>query len=280
MRDIHPTAIIDSRAELMDDVAVQAYCIIEGPVQIGRGTIVRAHTHLQGPTKIGEDCRIGPAAYVGLPPQHRTADATIGELIVGDRVEIRETATVHRSINLGADDATRIGNDCYIMAGAHVGHDSVLGEFVTLANAVLLGGHVRIDSRAFIGGGVTVHQHVRIGRLVIVGGNEIVTQDVLPFAAIRGGGMRGFNAIGCRRASLGTEAILAIRAFYRAVRCCRTISTALGELDAIARERPEIREILDFVSKSKRGILPAASARWGRQAKLVGGNGAGDDDAD
>jgi UDP-N-acetylglucosamine acyltransferase len=217
---------------------------------------------------------------VGLPPQHRTVDGSIGELIVGDRVEIRETATVHRSSRAGADHATRIGDDCYIMAAAHVGHDSVLGEFVTLANAVLLGGHCRIGSRAFIGGGVTVHQYVNIGRLVIVGGNEIVTQDVLPFAAVRGGGMRGFNAIGCRRASLGPETILAIRAFYRAVRCCRTISMALRELGAVALDRPEMMEIVDFVAKSKRGILPSASARWGRQAKLVGGNGAGEDDAD
>jgi UDP-N-acetylglucosamine acyltransferase len=268
MREIHPTAIVDRRAELMDHVKVQAYCIIEGAVQIGRGSIIRPHSQLQGPTRIGEDCRIGPAAYVGLPPQHRTADAAAGELIIGDRVEIRETATVHRSISAGADHATRIGDDCYIMAGAHVGHDSVLGEFVTLANAALLGGHCRIGARAFIGGGATLHQGVRVGRLAIIGGNEIITQEVLPFATVRGGGLRGFNSIGCKRAHLCSESMLAIRAFYRGVRRCRTIGAAVLSLDDRLLEGLEIKEILDFIAKAKRGILPSATARWG--PKLAG----------
>jgi UDP-N-acetylglucosamine acyltransferase len=273
MREIHPTAIVDRRAELMDHVQVQAYCIIEGAVQIGRGTVIRPHSVLQGPARIGEDCRIGPAAYVGLPPQHRTADAGAGELIVGDRVEIRETATVHRSITAGTDHATRIGNDCYIMAGAHVGHDCVLGENVTLANAVLLGGHCRIGNRVFVGGGAALHQHVRVGRLAIVGGNEIVTQEVLPFAAIRGGGMRGFNSIGCRRSRMCPEAMLALRAFYRAVRRCRTIGAAILELDPLQLKCLEIREILDFAALAKRGILPAACARWAGRAKLAVSDG-------
>src|SRR5689334_16133299 len=106
MHRLHPTAIVDPLAQIGDDVSRGAYSIIRGPVRIGDGTIIHEHTHLHDKTTIGRACQIGPAAYVGLAPQHLRADPTVGQLIVGDHVIIRETATIHRSTVAGADHAT------------------------------------------------------------------------------------------------------------------------------------------------------------------------------
>src|SRR4051812_38060048 len=140
---IHATAIVDPRARLSAGVDVGPYCVIEGRVEIGPGTIVSAHSVIRGHTVIGASCRIGPAAYVGMDPQHLRFDSSNGEtsLVIGDEVIIRETATLHRSMRPGFDHATRVGDRCFVMAAAHVGHDCRVGNDVVLANAVLLAGH-------------------------------------------------------------------------------------------------------------------------------------------
>jgi len=153
MSSIHPTEIVDPAAQLADDVQVGAYSIIKGPVNVGPGTVIHEHSHLHGQTTIGSHCQIGPAAFVGLQPQHLRADLEIGQLVIGDHVIIRETATIHRATTAGEGHATRIGSHCFIMGGVHIGHDCVLGDHVIAANGVLLGGHCEIGARAFLGGG-------------------------------------------------------------------------------------------------------------------------------
>jgi UDP-N-acetylglucosamine acyltransferase len=261
MAKIHPTAIVDPQAEFGEDVSIGAYSIIKGAVQIGRGTIIHEHTHLGGKSRIGEHCEIGPAAYVGLPPQHLKADRNIGQLIVGNHVTIRETATVHRAIHAGEEKATRIGDNCFIMGGVHIAHDCVIGQSVVIANSALLGGHCQIFDQAFLGGGAALHQFVRVGRLAIVGGNEAVTQEVLPFAAIRDRGMRGYNAIGCRRAGMNRETIAAIRAVFRSFHSHRLPEKAIEEIRANVPDLPELREMLAFISSVKRGIVPSVGGR-------------------
>jgi len=261
MANIHPTALVDPRAELASDVMIGAYAIIKGAVHIGTGSVIHEHTHVHGRTYIGERCEIGPTAFVGLKPQHLRADPNIGELVVGNDVTIRETTTVHRSITAGREHATRIGDKCFIMGGVHIAHDCDLGQSVILANGVLLGGHCQIADRAFLGGGCALHQFVRVGRLAIIGGNEAVTQDVLPFAAIRDRGMRGYNAVGCRRAGMTRESIHAIRAAYRSLHSHRLIDRAVEEIRRSVTDVPEVRELRDFIVSSKRGIVPSVAGR-------------------
>jgi len=261
MAKIHPTALVDSGVELAPDVSIGAYSIIKGPVSIGAGTIIHEHTHVQGKTRIGQQCKIGPAAYVGLPPQHLKADPEVGALIIGDGVIIRETASVHRAIHAGEENATRVGNNCFIMGGAHIGHDCVLGHSVIMANAALLGGHCRIGDQAFLGGGVGLHQFVRVGRLAIIGGKEVVTQEVLPFAAVRDRGLRGYNAIGCKRAGMSREVIAAIRGVFRCIHAHRLIENAVEEIRLTVPDLPEVRELLDFIATAKRGIVPSVGGR-------------------
>src|SRR5947208_2935539 len=124
MPTIHPTAIIDPRARLAGDVRVGPYAVIEGNVTIGPGTRVGPHTIINGSTIIGSRCRIGPAAYVGLDPQHLGYDGGETWLMIGDETIIREGASVHRSLKPGQENPTRVGNKCFLMGGAHVGHDA------------------------------------------------------------------------------------------------------------------------------------------------------------
>jgi UDP-N-acetylglucosamine acyltransferase len=257
--EIHPTAILDRRVELADGVRVGPYCVIDGRVQIGAGTAIEPHSMIRGHTVIGAHCRIGPAAHVGFDPQHLRFDPSAGEtsLVIGDGVVIREGASLHRSLKPGLENATRVGDRCYLMADAHVGHDCRLESDVILANAVLLGGHVTVGARAFMGGGSGVHQFCRIGRLVIVRGNEAVTRDVPPFAAVMYDGLKGYNAVGCRRAGIPRDGIKAIRAAYQCLHTHRTTSDAVRAIQSIEPRTPELCELLDFIATTKRGIQPS-----------------------
>jgi UDP-N-acetylglucosamine acyltransferase len=260
MVNIHPTALVDPRAQLGDGVSIGGYSIIKGPVRIGPGTVIHEQTHVQGNTVIGKDCQIGPAAFVGLPPQHLRADLEVGQLIIGDNVIIRETASIHRATHPGEENATRVGNHCFIMGGVHVAHDCRLDEHVIAANCALLGGHCQIGESAFLGGGCTLHQFVRVGRLAIIAGNEAASQDIPPFASMRYGGLKAYNARGCQRAELSHAAIRAIRRAYHCLHNHRIVSAALDEIRETVPDLPEIRELVEFITSSKRGIVPSMTA--------------------
>ena len=261
MPRIHPTAIVSRDAQLADDVEVGAYAILDGPVRLGAGTVVLPHSHVLGKTTVGDRCRIGPAAYVGTPPQHLTADPDAGSLVVGDDVVIRETATLHRSAKAGdgngAVGATRVGDRVFVMGSAHVGHDSVVEPDAVLAHGIMLGGHVTVGSKAFIGGGAVIHQHVRVGRLSMIRGNEAVSQDVPPFAVLTWTGLKGYNAVGVRRSGMPKASAQAVRRAYGHYHDHRLVASAVaairgdGDLAAV----PEVAELIAFLTTTKRGIV-------------------------
>jgi UDP-N-acetylglucosamine acyltransferase len=263
---IHPTAVVDPRAELAGDVIVEEFCSIQGRVTLGAGTIVHAHSVLRGVTDIGARCRIGPGAFVGTDPQHRGYGGGETRLIIGEDTIVREGASLHRSAQVGEEHATIVGARCFLMAGAHVAHDCNVADNVTIANNVLLAGHVEVGAGAFLGGGCVVHQFCRIGRLAIVGGGEIITKDVPPFAAVRWGGLKGYNAVGCRRSEMGAKASAAVRAAFHIIHARRSLRVAMDELAAAQELAAEVREIVEFVSSSRRGVLPSARYLNGSRA--------------
>jgi UDP-N-acetylglucosamine acyltransferase len=260
MPRIHPTAIVDWRAELAENVEIGAYSIVKGHVTIADGTVVHEHTHVHGSTIVGRDCRLGPGAFVGLDPQHlqfvhHEEHPTF--LVIGDGVVIREAASVHRATKPGVGAATRLHDRVFVMGTAHVAHDCVIGEAAILAQGALLGGHCQIGPRAFLGGGCVVHQFVRIGRLAIVGGNEPIGKDLPPFSAAWDRRLKGYNAVGCRRAGLSRPAIASIRAAYQQIHQHRSINEAVAAIVRQVPQTPEVREILEFIAGSKRGIQPS-----------------------
>ena len=257
---VHPTAIIDPRVRLAPGVRVGAYAVIRGDVAIGAGTIVHELTVITGSTVIGSNCRIGPAACVGTDPQHLkfVDDASNPTyLVIGDDVVVREGARIHRAFKPGIANATRIGNNCFIMGSAHVGHDCVLEPEVVMADGSMLGGHVHVGSRAFLGGGCAMHQFIRVGRLAIISGNEAFSNDIPPFAAARYDRLKGYNAIGCKRAGMDRATVTAIRACYQRLGRHRVMSSALNAIRAEVPQLPEVVELVRFIETSRRGIVPS-----------------------
>jgi UDP-N-acetylglucosamine acyltransferase len=258
---IHPTAIVDRKAELAADVSIGPFCVIEGNVQLADGVVVHSHCVIQGTTLIGAGCQIGPGAYVGLPPQHLHFDSGIETfLILGEKNIIREGAQLHRATKPGIENATRVGDRCMLMACSHVAHDCKVGNDVLFANTVALGGFVEVGDRVFLGGGAKVHQFCRVGRLAIIGGGEAATTEVPPFGAMRYYGLKGYNAVGCRRAGMSRESLSAIRAAYHCIHAHRTMNRSVAAIKESVPQVPEVRELLEFIATSKRGIVP--SVRW------------------
>jgi UDP-N-acetylglucosamine acyltransferase len=251
---IHPTAIIDSRAIVHPETEIGPYVVIEGPVSIGRGTRVMAHAFLSGWTEIGEDNEIHPGAVVGHAPQDLAYQGEKSYLKVGNRNVIREHVQIHRAT--GAGLSTVIGNQNFLMANSHVGHNCRLSDGVTLANGALLGGHVEVGSGAFVSGNCVVHQFVRIGRLALMRGLSGASRDVPPFSIVDWQHtVRAVNVVGLKRAGFSESTIRRIKESFSVLfRTGRNLSLALQEIEKREEWSAEVAELIDFIRASKRGV--------------------------
>lgn len=253
---IHPSAIVDSRAELGAGVEVGPYAVIDGPVRLASGCRVGAHAVLQGKVEAGANCVFGPHCIVGTDPQDRGFDPRVDSGVrLGAGNVIRELVTIHRG---GRDGGwTTLGDDNFLMAAAHLGHDVVLGSHNNLANAVLLAGHVAVGDRCFFGGGSVVHQFVRIGDLAMLQGNAGVSQDLAPFSVThRINELAGLNVVGLRRSGLDAAARDELKEVWkRLLAGSERLEAAIDSL----RQRalgPAARQLLEFcAAPSRKGLM-------------------------
>jgi UDP-N-acetylglucosamine acyltransferase len=258
---IHPSAIVDTGAELAEDVEVQAYTIIGPNVQIGRGTIIGPHCVIAGRTAIGENNRFYSGAQVGVESQDLKHNRRVeGRLIMGEANVVREHATISASTIAKADEAsgaTRIGNHCLLMTCAHVGHDCVVEDHVILANCAALAGHVWVEQRAILGGLSAAHQFCRIGCFAMIGGTTRVWHDAPPYMITDGNPARcrGLNVVGLRRNGFDAASRGRIKAIYRIMfRSGLNTTQALQRIEAEIEDTPERRHFVEFVRASARGI--------------------------
>ena len=261
---IHPTALVEEGATLGNNVEIGAFAVIGAQVVIGDDCVIQSHVVLEGAVKIGAQNVIGPGTVIGgLPQDLGFKSATRSEVRIGHRNVLREHCTVHRGTAEGS--ATVLGDDNYLMAGAHVGHNCRIGNRVIIANNCLLGGYVEVEDRAFLGGGTTFHQNMRVGRLVITQGSSAFSKDIPPFllAAERNVAF-GINVLGLRRAGLSAaERDDVKRAFKLLYRSGLNVRQAL-ERAAESEFGPIGREFFAFVADArKRGIVPY---RYGSEA--------------
>ena len=254
---IHPTAIVDPAAQMGAGVEIGAFSIIGPQAAIGEGTIVQSHVVIEGEVAIGRGNFIGHGAVLGAPPQDVSFSPTRKTKIeIGDDNIIREYCTIHRGTAEGS--ATKIGNKNFLMVGAHIGHNCVIGNNVIIANNCLLGGYVRVDDGAFLGGGSTFHQFMHIGRLVMVQGSSAFGKDLPPFVtAAERNSVFGLNVVGLRRAGLDAKDRNDIKEAFKLVYLSGlNMSQALERAATMPLGAPA-REFLDFVANSKsRGICP------------------------
>lgn len=250
---IHPTAVVDPRAELADDVQVGPYAVIEGPVRIGRGTRVWPHAYLAAPLEIGENCQVHIGTILGH--QHQALrEPQEGGVRIADRCILREYATIHRASRRG--EWTTIGPGSLLMGFSHVAHDCRIGSRVILSNGALVAGHVTVEDRAILSGHVAVHQFVRIGTLAMVGGLARVNKDVPPYLLVKGDSeVWAINSVGLKRAGFSIETRRKIREAYRLLyRAGLNTSQALHAIKKLNDMPREVRHLVRFVQESQRGI--------------------------
>ncbi len=254
---IHPTAIVDPKAEIGKDVEIGPYSIIEKGAVIGAGTAIRSHVFIGEGAEIGEKCQIYQFASVGEAPQALAYRGEKTYLLLGNQNVVREFVTLNRGTVPGGGKTT-IGDRNLFMAYSHVGHDCHLGSHIVLANGATLAGHIVIEDHAIIGGLAAVHQFCQIGCHAMVSGLTGVPQDIPPYMTAAGSRAKlyGLNSVGLKRHHFSDQAIRALKKAYRIIfRSSLTLENALKALkeDEIA-QLPEIQHLLQFIQQSKRGI--------------------------
>lgn len=251
---VHPTAIISPEAHLGAHVQVGPNVVIEGNVRIGPGCVIKTGAHLIGPLTMGSDNQVFSYAVLGEAPQHLQYRGEETRTEIGDGNIFREFVTVHRGTTKSW--LTKIGNQNFFMANAHVAHDCVVGNQCLLANSALLGGHCVIEDNVFISGNSAVHQFVRIGRLALLSGVSGTSKDIPPFIIQqRINCIVGVNVIGMRRAGIPSHHIDAVRrAFHILYREQHLVPQSLAIIRKELGHIPEVIEMASFIQTSNRGI--------------------------
>jgi len=255
--NIHPTALVAPGAELGEGVEVGAYAVIGPDVELGANTRVGPHAVIGGPTRIGRDNQVFPFASVGSAPQDKKYKGEPTRLEIGDRNVIRECVTLNRGTTKD-EGVTRIGNDNLFMAYAHVAHDCRIGDQCVLANNATLGGHVQLGDWVIMGGLSAIHQFCKVGAHAFVANNAAVTRDVPPYVMTVGqpAAAHSVNSEGLKRRGFTPEQIRNIRNAFRLLyRSGLKLADATAQLEALAREQPELRLIVEFLPTSTRSIV-------------------------
>jgi UDP-N-acetylglucosamine acyltransferase len=266
---IHATALVAPGAELASDVEIGPYCTVGGEVKLGAGVRLHSHVVIEGQTQIGEGCEIFPFVMLGAPPQHAAYKPTDAvRLVIGARNLIREHVTINGGSSVGRG-VTRIGHDCTFYMGAHVGHDCIVGDNVTLTNNATLGGHVILGDFVIMGGLSAIQQRSRVGRHAFVGGLAAVNSDVIPYGMVWGNHatLEGLNLIGLKRRGFSRAQISSLRAGFRALfsRGDRTFRERVEDAAGAFAGSPEVLEIVDFIRAEplRPLVLPERDASGG-----------------
>jgi UDP-N-acetylglucosamine acyltransferase len=260
---IHPSAVVEPGAAIGPGAVVGPFCTVGPEVTLGPGVTLKSHAVVTGWTDLAEGVTVWPFATVGEVPQDLKYQGERTRLTVGPRTRIREAATLNTGTE-GGGGITRVGADCLIMTGAHVGHDAQIGDRVILVNHVAVAGHVQIGDDVIVGGLSGIHQWVRIGPGAIIGALTMVTNDVIPYGLVQAprGELDGLNLVGLKRRGVDRAGITALRAAYQAL--------AQGEgtfMDRARRlleetESPLVREIAEFIlADSDRSFLTPKGAK-------------------
>ena len=256
MNNIHPTAIVSPKAKLGENIRIDAYAIIHDDVIVGNDCLIGPHAVLYDGARIGNRVKIFQGASISNLPQDLSFRNEETVFIIDDDTTIREFVTCHRGTK--ATGASKIGKNCLIMAYTHVAHDCVLGDNIILANGVQLGGHVHIEDYAIIGGMTPVHQFCKVGRHSMTGGGFKVSQDLPPFILAAHHPLRfcGLNIVGLRRRGFASTDIEALKKAYKYLYDkSLNVSQAVVKIEAELGDNKFVRQVLEFVKSSKRGLV-------------------------
>ncbi|MBN2012344.1 acyl-ACP--UDP-N-acetylglucosamine O-acyltransferase [candidate division KSB1 bacterium] len=256
MAEIHPTALINPKAELYDDVKIGPFTIVEADVVVGKGTVIGSNVVIADGARIGNDCKIFNGAVIATDPQDLKYKNEKTYIEIGDNTIVREYCTLNRGT---ADHLkTEIGKNCLLMAYVHVAHDCVIQDRVILANAVNMAGHILIEEYVGVGGMDPIHQFVRIGKHAFVGGGYRVDKDIPPYILAVGEPLTfgGLNSVGLRRRGFTPEVMSDLKKAYKLIyRSKLNTSQALTRIEEEMEMGPEVQHVVNFIRGSERGII-------------------------
>lgn len=253
---IHPAAVVSPDAKIGAGTEIGPYSIIGPDVTIGKNTIIGPHVVIERHTDIGDRCRIFQFASIGGDPQDLKFKGEKTRVIIGNNNIIREYVTINRSTTADIG-VTVIGDNNLIMAYCHVAHNCKLGNNIVMSSGAMLAGHIHIEDFAIIGGMTGIHQFTRIGRHAFIGGASAVAKDVPPFVIAAGNHAKpfGLNIVGLTRRGFQEETLSALKQAYKILyRSSLLLSDALDKIKSEVPDLPEVRQFVEFIEKSERGI--------------------------
>ena len=253
---IHQLSAVDPRAKIGKNVTIDPFSTISSDVEIGDGTWVGSNVTIMDGARIGKNCKIFPGTVISAIPQDLKFEGEDSLVIIGDNTTIRECVTINRGTK--ALGYTKVGNNCLIMATAHIAHDCVIGDHVIIVNGCGVAGHVEIGDYAIIGGLSAIHQFSRIGKHVMVSGGSLIRKDIPPYIKVARAPMTyaGINSVGLRRRGMSNEKIIEIQNIYRVIfQMKMNVSQALAYAEKELASTPERDEIVLFIQNSQRGII-------------------------
>jgi UDP-N-acetylglucosamine acyltransferase len=256
MNQIHSSALVSSKASLGDNITVSPFAVIQDEVVIGDNCFIGPHVVVYNGARIGNNVKIHQGASVSNVPQDLSFAGEDSVFIIGDNTVVREYATLHRGTKVTGE--SRVGNNCLLMAYAHVAHDCYVGNNCILVNATQLGGHVTIEDYAIIGGGTVVHQFCKVGQHSMTGGGYRVTQDVPPYILTAHEPLRfeGLNIIGLRRRGFSNDDITLLKQAYGILYSkSMNVTQAKVKIKEELGEHQLVKNVLEFLDKSKRGLI-------------------------
>jgi UDP-N-acetylglucosamine acyltransferase len=255
---VHPTAIVGSGARLGNGVKIGPFSIVGDNVVLHDNVELISHATIDGYTEIGASTRIFPFASIGHEPQDRKYHGESSQVVIGERCVIRESVTINPGTEAGGM-VTKIGNDCLIMAGAHVAHDAILGNNVIMANYTGIAGHCQIGDNVTFGGSCVVHQFTRVGAHAFVGAASMVDGDIIPYGMAVGNraSLTGLNLVGLKRRKFDREAIHRLRAAYRQIFASEgTLRERVEDAAELFKDDALVQDVVAFiVAASDRPIL-------------------------
>ena len=253
---IHPTAIVDPKADIAENVNIGAYSMVGANVRIGSGTFIGPHVVIQPFVDIGPECQIFQYASIGAVPQALKFEGEETHVRIGRGTVVREFVTINRGTGFGGG-ITEVGEKNFLMAYVHIAHDCTTGQNVILANNATLAGHIVIEDFVTVGGLVAIHQFVRIGKYAYIGGKSAVVKDIPPYVIAAGdrAKLHGLNSVGLKRQSFTQETVSKLKKAYRIIfRFGLTLNEAIERVRAEVDQIPEVLELIRFIKSSQRGI--------------------------
>ena len=253
---IHPSAIIDSSAQIDTNVTIGPFTIVKANVCISSGTTIGPHNTIEEDVTIGPDCQIFQYASIGGAPQDLKFHGEKTYLTIGKGTIIREFVTINKGTEFGGG-ITEVGEENYLMAYTHIAHDCKTGKGVILANNSTLAGHIEIGDHATIGGLVAIHQFVHIGNYAYIGGKSAVVKDIPPYVIAAGdrASLHGLNNVGLKRHKFQKSTLQELKKAYRIFfRIGLTVKQASERVKAEVELNPEVKNFMNFIIESNRGV--------------------------